>query len=111
MTLRQMKSKFSWMLGNLICFAFSQGFEITLGEGTIKVVNCKHCRKKVSIHKKGSLHHIGLAQDIDLFKDGRYLRKTEAHRVLGAYWEQMGGSWGGRFADGNHYSLQYGKRQ
>jgi len=99
------------MLGNLICFAFSQGYELTLSEGFIYVVHCPHCKKKVSVHKKGSLHHIGLAQDINLFKDGKYLRKTEAHRVLGAYWIAMGGSWGGNYKDGNHYSLRYLNRQ
>ena len=111
MTLRQMKSKFAWMLGNLICFAFSQGFEITLGEGKIMKVYCPKCKAKVSVHKKGSLHHIGLAQDIDLFKNGVYQRTTEAHRVLGAYWISIGGTWGGSFKDGNHYSLQFGTRK
>jgi len=111
MTLRQAKSKFAWMLGNLICFAFSQGYEVTMAEGTITVVYCKKCKKKVSVHKKGSLHHLGLAQDIDLFKDGKYLTETEDHRVLGAYWISIGGAWGGTFGDGNHYSLAWqGKR-
>jgi len=111
MTLRQAKSKFAWMLGNLICFAFSQGYEITMGEGTITIVYCKNCKKKVSIHRKGSLHHIGLAQDIDLFKDGVYLTETSDHSVLGAYWISIGGSWGGEFDDGNHYSLQIDNRR
>ena len=26
---------------------------------------------------------------------------------LGEYWESIGGSWGGRFNDGNHYSLEH----
>ncbi len=103
-TLRQAQCKFSWMLGNLICFAYSQGFEIAMGEGTIMVVYCPHCKKKVSVHRKGSLHHVKLGQDIDLFKDGVYLRKTSDHKVLGAYWISLGGSWGGDFNDGNHYS-------
>jgi len=27
--------------------------------------------------------------------------------LLGEYWEGMGGSWGGRFSDGNHFSLTH----
>lgn len=111
MTLRQAKSKFAWMLGNLICFAFSQGYEITMGEGSITVVYCPHCKKKVSKHRKGSLHHLALGQDIDLFKDGKYLKKTEDHKVLGAYWISIGGAWGGIFKDGNHYSLPWHGRR
>jgi len=30
---------------------------------------------------------------------------------LGEYWESIGGSWGGRFGDGNHYSLKYKGRR
>jgi hypothetical protein len=30
---------------------------------------------------------------------------------LGLKWESMGGSWGGRFNDGNHYSLEHEGRR
>ena len=57
-------------------------------------------------HIKNSFHFKGLAKDINLFKDGKYIRKTEGHLFLGLIWESMGGTWGGRFRkkDGNHYS-------
>jgi hypothetical protein len=35
------------------------------------------------------------------------LESTEAHTPLGEQWEKMGGTWGGRFNDGNHYSLEH----
>lgn len=60
---------------------------------------------------KNSLHTICLAIDLELFKDGEYLIKTEDHLPLGEYWESLGGSWGGRFDDGNHYSLEHGGRK
>jgi len=111
MTLREHQAKFSLMKARLVIYAYSLGYELSPGEGTITVVHCPYCKKKVSKHKKGSLHHDKLAQDYDLFKDGKYLSKTEDHRPLGLYWEAMGGAWGGRFQDGNHYSLQYGQRR
>ena len=68
-------------------------------------------------HMKNSLHELGLAQDIDLYKDGVYLSKTEDHAILGGWWEAEGIrrniplTWGGRFKDGNHYSLAWGGRK
>jgi len=58
-----------------------------------------------------SLHRDRLAVDFNLFRDGVYLRGTEDYRPLGEVWEAMGGSWGGRFNDGNHFSLAYKGRK
>jgi hypothetical protein len=60
-------------------------------------------------HMKNSLHYEGLAVDIDLTKDGVYLSKTEDHQVFGEFWETLSHDcrWGGRFSDGNHYSITY----
>jgi len=60
---------------------------------------------------KNSLHYIRLAIDLNLFKGGVYLTETMDHETLGLYWEGIGGSWGGRFGDGNHYSLEYKGRR
>jgi len=111
MSLRKQQAKFSLMYAHLVLYAYSLGYEISSGEGTITVIHCPHCKKYVSKHKRRSLHHDKLAKDIDLFRDGKYLTKTSDHRPLGIYWEKMGGCWGGRFKDGNHYSLQRGKRK
>lgn len=66
-------------------------------------------------HMKGSLHEIGLAADVLLYRNGIYLTRTEDYQVLGEQWEQLGHAlgldlaWGGRFAkpDGNHFSLRW----
>ena len=107
MTLGQKQRHFTRMVGLLIEFAYQNGFELTVGDayrdprlhGEIGV-------KKGYGHPK-SAHKQRLAIDLNLFKDGKYLDKTEDHRLLGEYWESMGGSWGGRFEDGNHYSLEW----
>lgn len=64
-------------------------------------------------HMAKSLHYDGLAMDIDLFdKENNYLAGTESHKVFGEYWENLHPDckWGGRFKDGNHYSVTYGNR-
>jgi hypothetical protein len=60
-----------------------------------------------------SNHRVALAIDIDLFKDGVYLSRTEDHREFGEFWEKLHPlcRWGGRFSDGNHYSLEHEGRK
>lgn len=79
------------------------------GEGYHAAIDDVKCRTG---HMKGSLHYIGLAADINLYDaDGNWLSKTEDHTKFGEYWESIGGSWGGRFSDGNHYSLSHGGKK
>ena len=60
-------------------------------------------------HMDGSLHGEGLAKDIDLTKDNKYLAETEDHQIFGEFWESLNPlcCWGGRWGDGNHYSVTY----
>lgn len=101
---------FSGMVPRLIDKAHSLGFEVSLGEAWRTPEQAALYAKK----GKGisnSLHTDKLAIDINLFKDGKYLSSTEDHRTLGEWWEEVGGTWGGRFGDGNHYSLAFGGRK
>jgi len=102
MGLRQKQSDFTHALGLLIIHAYKLGYELTLGEGFVSP--CPKCNWYG--HKKTGFHPQKLAQDLNLFKDGKYLTDTENHKPLGEYWESLGGTWGGRFkkSDGNHYS-------
>jgi hypothetical protein len=90
------------MIGELICFAYCRGYEMSLGRGRVSVEENERQRGH-----KGSLHMKGLAQDLNLFKDGKYLTKTQDHQELGEFWESIGGTWGGRWGDGNHYSFEF----
>jgi hypothetical protein len=101
MTLRQKQSKFAEMFAMLILFARWEGYEITIGE--------VHRHKDATHGHKKSLHKLKLAGDLHLYKNGKYQRSTKAHKKLGAVWESMGGSWGGHWGDGNHYSLAHGR--
>lgn len=94
------------MVPQLIMHAYSLGYEITLGEvERSQAVADANARAGKGI--SNSLHGKRLAIDLHLFRDGKYLTDTESHRLLGEYWESIGGSWGGRFGDGNHYSLSW----
>ena len=97
LSLRQRQSVFAQMVGVLIIRAYSQGYEITFGDA-YRDPRCSYGSKK-------SKHHSRLAIDLNLFRDGVYLRKTKYHTELGEWWESVGGVWGGRFRkkDGNHY--------
>ena len=96
MTLRQKQSKFVRMVALLIQFAYEQGYELTFGDA--------YRDKRCPYGSEKSFHHKRLAIDLNLFKNGRYLSSTKAHEHLGIFWESIGGTWGGRFDDGNHYS-------
>ena len=118
-TLRQKQSEFARMLPLLIQFAIQQGYEVTLGDAwafnfwpIVTLINRFLSRNrlkglKARIHSRKSFHYKRLAIDLNLFKNGKYLRSTKAHQPLGEFWETIGGTWGGRFKspDGNHYSL------
>ena len=38
-------------------------------------------------------------------------RDLRVHGEVGEFWESLGGSWGGQFNDGNHYSIEHGRRK
>lgn len=82
------------MVGLLIAYATQQGYGLTFGDAYA-----------TSGHKRGSFHYKRLAIDLNLFYAGEYLTNTRNHEPLGLFWESIGGTWGGRFNDGNHYSL------
>ena len=94
MSLRQKQSKFVDAVGKLICYACSLGYEITFGDTYPGKFN----------HRKNSFHEKGLAIDLNLFMDGEFLKRTHDYEFLGFFWEALGGSWGGRWNDGCHFS-------
>lgn len=102
MTQREKQSKFIRMVGQLIDYATSQGYELTGGDLWSK--------PEYNAHSKDSFHYRRLAIDFNLFRDGHFCQDTEDHAPLGHFWESLGGTWGGRFKpDGNHYSFGEGR--
>ena len=122
MTLRQKQSLFFSLKVKLLAFGLSQGYEFTSGESYVKSPRKvwwtddvgEQRRKTVSEdaeHMKGSLHHLKLADDYNLFVNGRYIRSSTnpAYVQLGTYWESLHPlcRWGGRFSDANHFSISH----
>lgn len=103
---------FARLLPRLLDKAHELGFEITLGEAWRPPETAAHYART----GKGignSLHGERLAIDLNLFRNGAYLSSTESHRALGEWWERQHplARWGGRFNDGNHYSLEHNGRK
>lgn len=107
-TLSQKQRRFSAMTVQLLVLIQARGYQFTYGDAfrDPRAHGEFGVRKGYSAAK--SLHKLKLAIDINLFKNGRYLTRTEDHQIFGEFWESIGGTWGGRFNDGNHYSLEHG---
>jgi hypothetical protein len=95
------------MVAQLIIWAYEQGYEMTFGDAYRDPRAFGEMKYQGPYGRNSSCHKIRLAVDLNLFKDGKYLTETLDHLPLGEYWEGMGGTWGGRFDDGNHYSLEH----
>jgi hypothetical protein len=111
MTLRQKQSWFAEHVAQLIVAAGAMGYEVTFGEAYRSPEEAARLAK-LGKGIKNSLHTQRLAIDLNLFKDGVYLSSTESHRPLGEWWEKQDPlcRWGGRFGDGNHYSMTHAGR-
>ena len=95
MSIRKQQVAFARMIPRLIDKAFEFGYEVTGGD--------LYRDPRAPYGSKSSKHRRRLAIDLNLFKHGEYLTRTEDHEELGIWWESQGGIWGGRFDDGNHY--------
>jgi len=115
MNLREKQSLFLKMLAELIIWATDQGYQFTVGDAYRDPRLHGKLGEKKGYGHRNSCHKLRLAADLNLFMDydhdgdDDYMEDTEAHRPIGEKWESMGGSWGGRFddGDGNHYSLEH----
>lgn len=106
-TLGQKQRTFTRLVGLLIEYAYQNGYELTVGDAYRDPRLHGAVGVKAGYGHAKSTHKLRLAIDFNLFKDGNYLTKTEDYTKLGEYWESLGGSWGGRFNDGNHFSMEH----
>lgn len=105
MTLGEKQRLFAGLVSDLIRHAYEQDYALTFGAAFRDPA--------WGVGHKKSLHGMRLAVDLNLFVqvDGVWVFKTatEDHRPLGEWWEARHAlaRWGGRFQDGNHYSLEH----
>jgi hypothetical protein len=106
MTLREKQSQFARDVANLIQFAYAEGYEVTFAEA-YRPPELAELYAQQGRGIRNSQHTKRLAIDLNLFLDGKYLRSSESHRILGAYWKSLRpeNRWGGDFKrkDGGHY--------
>ena len=109
MKLGEKQRLFSKMLAGLLNQAHLMGYEITLGDTFRDPRVFGRVGERKGYGNKNSCHKLRLAIDLNLWKDGKYLTETDDHRPLGEWWESLHPlcRWGGRFNDGNHYSLEH----
>lgn len=112
MEIHSLQVEFTKSLIKLLTMAFNHGYEITLGEAyrTAEQAAWNAANGKGI---KNSLHCKRLAIDLNLFKDGKFLTASEDYKPLGVFWESLSTQgvehcWGGRFSDGNHFSIAFG---
>ncbi len=113
MSLSKEQRKFTKLVGQLINHAYVMGYELTLGDAYRDPRVHGEVGEKKSYSSGNSLHKSRLAIDFNLFVDNEYISNGNhpAYKELGEYWELIGGTWGGRFNDANHFSLEYQGRK
>jgi hypothetical protein len=97
MTLREMRCTYTVNLAKLIAYIVSQGYEVAIGQDGQQ-------------HMKGSLHYVGLANDLLIYKDGTWMQASIQYKFAGDFWKGLHplNRWGGDFpGDGNHFSMEY----
>ena len=105
------QKRFSRMVARLLNKAHELGYEVSLGDAYRDPRMFGPPGVKLGYSSANSLHKQRLAIDLNLFRNGKYLQSSEDHRLLGEWWESIGGSWGGRWGDGNHYSVEHQGRK
>jgi hypothetical protein len=96
----QQQELFAKLIAEHVTWLYSQGFAIRHGDF--------HAVKRDPLeHKANSQHYASCAADLNLFKDGKWLKETEDHAVSGKRWEALHPycRWGGRWSDGDHYEV------
>lgn len=109
MTLGEKQELFSRLLVKLMYFIHERDHEIRGGDWfrDPRVHGAMGVKKGYGHYK--SAHKLKLAADLNIFYNGEMFRATKDHEPFGIYWESLHPMcrWGGRFADGNHYSLEH----
>lgn len=110
MTLGDLRRLFTTLICEHILWLKSlPGYDASFDEGMERLTD----KDPTSDHMKDSLHEVGLAMDVNLYYNRNYLRNTSDHLFSGEVWEKRHSlcRWGGRFGDGNHYSVEFEGRQ
>jgi hypothetical protein len=111
--LGQKQELFAVLIAQHIIWLHSKGYRTRIGDVFRDPRAFGKVGEKGPYGSAYSMHKGKCAADLNLFKDGKYLNKTEDHLESGRKWESRHPlcCWGGRFDDGNHYSLTHEGRK
>lgn len=108
MTLGEKRREFSKHISQLVLWCFDNGYEAQYEE--IKRSQAQASANAASgAGIANSLHLIGLAGDISIFKGGTLLQTVDDYRPIGERWKSLHpeNAWGGDFTtrpDADHFS-------
>jgi hypothetical protein len=110
-TLHNKQTTFTVLVARLITDLTRKGYLVTFGESYRPPETAKLYEDQ-GRGIQNSLHTKRLAIDLNLFLNGEYLTRTDEYKVAGELWEgysigDVRCSWGGRFQDGNHFSIEH----
>lgn len=113
MRLGEKQELFAVLIAQHIIWLHGQGYRTRIGDIFRDPRAFGKVGEEGPYGSKFSMHKSKCAADLNLFKDGKYLNKTEDHLESGRKWESRHPlcCWGGRFNDGNHYSLTHDGRK
>lgn len=102
---------FTYNTALLIQKAYELGYQLSYGDAYRDPRLHGEFGTKVAYGARYSVHKLRLAVDFNLYKNGKYLTKSEDYTPLGEYWESLHpeNRWGGRWNDGNHFSMKHGR--
>ena len=89
--------EFTSMVWQLLRFARNNGIDVALDYCKRSAEEQERLVKAGKSKTLKSKHVIGRAVDLIIFKDGEPLWDSPYYSILGQWWEQQGGTWGGRW--------------
>lgn len=96
------QTEFCRKIAVLKLVAYEMGYTMTEGDG--------YRDERVHYGSPNSLHRKRLAKDLNIFKDGVWLKDGSGHDEIHRVWSMMGGA-DPIPGDANHYSLEHEGRR
>lgn len=133
-TLSQKQQRFALFFSRLVAYIYQSGYACTYAEARrsdeqaeINALSHEERQKassllsgdfpglshaiavSTSVGIRASVHRLGLAVDVNLFKDGVFQTTKEAYAIFGDWWkkQQPDACWGGDWGDSDHFSFTH----
>jgi hypothetical protein len=109
-TLGEKQRLFARLFGELLVWLYANGYECSIDE-VLRTQAQAAANAAAGAGILHSLHLLHLAGDLNIFKDGVFLRTVEEIRPVGEHWKTLDPlcRWGGDFSrpDADHFSLEH----